>query len=94
MEEKAPIFVDGVGLTKNQQNNKEDISIDYFPKTAYLTPEMPNVESVDKTTNKYLEILAPHLLWKTNHTLFWFNKNKSMYHYFHRNLQEYVEQCE
>ena len=51
LKEKAPIYVDGKGLIKNQQNKKEDTSMNYFPKTAYWRPLGPNAESVDKTIN-------------------------------------------
>ena len=71
-EEKAPLYVDGSGLTKNQQNKKENTPMIAFPKTAYWNILVPNAESVDKTTNPYLKILATHLLWKMKQILFWY----------------------
>ena len=37
-------------LTKGK---KEDISMTSFPKTEYWGPLVPNVESLDETTNPY-----------------------------------------
>ena len=51
LKEMAPIYLDKAGLKNNQQNKKEDTSMNYFPKTAYWRPLLPNSESVDKTTN-------------------------------------------
>ena len=51
LKEKAPLYVDGSGLTKDKQNKKEDTYMTYFTKTEYWKPLVPNAESVDKTTN-------------------------------------------
>ena len=58
MKLKNPLYVDGEGLTKNQQNKKEDTSINYFPKIEYWRPLVPNAESAEKTTNPYFK--NPH----------------------------------
>ena len=55
LKEKAPLYVDGTGLTKNQQIKKDDTSMNYFPKTEYWRPLVTNAESVDKTTNTSLK---------------------------------------
>ena len=51
LKEKAPLYVDGAGLTKNKQNKKDDTFMNYFTKTPYWRPLVPNAEIVDKTTN-------------------------------------------
>ena len=33
LKENAPFYVYGEGLTNNQQNKKDDTSMNYFPKT-------------------------------------------------------------
>ena len=48
--------------------------MNYFTKTVYWRPLVPNDESVDKTTNPYFKILAPHLLRKMKQSLVWFKK--------------------
>ena len=48
--------------------------MNYFPKTSYWRPLVPNAESVYKTTNPYYKILVPHLFQKMKHILFWFKK--------------------
>ena len=55
LKEKAPLYVDGSGLTKDQQNKKEDTYMTSFPKTEYWKPLVPNSESVDKTTYPYFK---------------------------------------
>ena len=55
LKERAPLYVDGEGLTKRQQNKKDDTSMKCFPKTAYWRPLVPNAESVDKTTNPHFK---------------------------------------
>ena len=49
--------------------------MNYFPKTVYWRPLVPNVESVDNTTNLFFSILVPHLWRKTKQSLFWFKKS-------------------
>ena len=62
LKENAPLYVDGAGLTNNQQNKKEDTSMNYFPKTAYWRILLLNAESAEKTTNPYFKIYcAPSL---------------------------------
>ena len=75
MKEKAPLCVDGAGLKKNQQHEKDDTSMNYYPKTAYWRPLFTNAESVDKKTNTYFKILVPHLLRETKHSLLWLKKS-------------------
>ena len=53
LKEKTPLYVDGSGITKNQQNKKKDISMNYYSKTDYWRPLVTNSESVDNTTNPY-----------------------------------------
>ena len=55
MKEKAPLYVDGAGLKKIEQDKKEDTPMKYFPKKAHLWPLVPNTESMDKTTNPYFK---------------------------------------
>ena len=55
MKEKAQLYVDGAGLTNNQQNKKDDTFINYYPKTAYWRPLFTNAKSVDKITNPYFK---------------------------------------
>ena len=50
LKERDPIYVDGEGMTNNQQNKKDDASITYFPKTAYWRPLDTNAEIVYKKT--------------------------------------------
>ena len=33
LKEKAPLYVDGAGLTKNKKNKEYNTSMNYFPKT-------------------------------------------------------------
>ena len=47
LKEKAPLYVDVAGLTKSQQNKNEDTSLNYFSKTEYWRPLVPNPESVN-----------------------------------------------
>ena len=42
-------------MTKDQQNKKDDTSMNYYHKIAYWRPLVPNVESVDKETNPYFK---------------------------------------
>ena len=35
LKEKAPLYADGTGMKKNQQNKNEDKSMKYFTKTTY-----------------------------------------------------------
>ena len=58
LKEKAPIYTDGVGLTKNQQNKNYDTSINHFPNTEYWKPLVPNAKIVGKTTNPYFKNLC------------------------------------
>ena len=51
LKEKSPLYVDGEGLTNNQKNKKEDISMNYFPKIEYWRTLVPNYDSVGETTN-------------------------------------------
>ena len=57
LKEKDPLYVDVAGMTKNKKIKKEDTSMNYFPKTVYWRPLVPNAESVDKTTNPYFKNL-------------------------------------
>ena len=34
---------------------KDDTSMNYYPKTAYWGPLVPNAQTVDKTTNSYFK---------------------------------------
>ena len=58
LKEKALLYVDVEGMKNNQQNKKEDTSMNYSPKTAYLRPLVRNAENTDNTTNPYLK--NPH----------------------------------
>ena len=51
-EKKAQLYVDGAGLTNNEQNKKDDTSVNYFPKATYWRPLVSSAESVVKTTNQ------------------------------------------
>ena len=55
LKKKAPLYVDREGLTKSQQNKKDDTSMNYFPKTAYWRPLVTNAKSVHKTTYPYFK---------------------------------------
>ena len=57
LKENAPLYVDGAGLTNNQKIENEYPSMNYYPKTAYWRPLVPNDESVGKTTNPYFKNL-------------------------------------
>ena len=54
-KERYPLYSEGEGLTKNQQNKKGDTSTTSFPKTAYWRPLFLNAKIVDKTKNPYLK---------------------------------------
>ena len=48
LKKNAKLYLDGAGLTNNYQNKKDDTSVNYFTKTAYRRPLLPNAESVEK----------------------------------------------
>ena len=69
--------------------------MNYFPKTEYWRPLVPDSESADETNYTYLKILAPHMLHKMKQSLFWFLKiNMLQYPCVQSNLQNYEEVCE
>ena len=49
--------------------------MNYFPKTEYWSPLVPNSESVDKTTNPYFKNPRAKYVTEMKQSLVWF-KNK------------------
>ena len=65
----------------------------FSPKTAHWRTFVPNSKSLYNKTIPYLKIQLSHLLWKTNHSFFWWNIffNMLQYPYVHSNLKNTKE---
>ena len=72
MKEKDQLYVDGAGLTNNQQNKKDDTLMKYFPKTAHWGHLVPIAEGVENTTNPYFK--NPRTPYVAENEAYWFLK--------------------
>ena len=67
----------------------------YSPKTKYWWPEVPNAESVDKTTNPYLKnTCAPSVAENEADFGMVLKINMLQYPCVNNNFQKYEEVCE
>ena len=69
--------------------------MNYFSKTAYWRPLVPNYESVDKTTNLCLKnTRSPSIAENEAQFVLVYKINMLQYLCVHNNLQKYEEVCE